>query len=871
MDKWWLAGFCLTVLSAQAFSESALSGQAPSEAAPVQQEADAGESIYEKVKARANAAGFDEQHRNLEEVYVTARRREELLQETPVSVSAFTSAQLEEAGIYNIVDLEHAVPNLQFSQSTTKDQVIFIRGMGQRTDVSVFDPSVGVYLNSILVPRHDAALIETVDIQSVQVLRGPQGTMFGKNNTGGAILFSSKLPDLESFGGSLSLRGGDHEQRSARFSANLPLIDGKLGLRFALNSSQLGGYVDNSVDGAGFVDEDKRSASARLLWQISDDFSIDVFGFFSRTRELGLGPNCILQNLNASLPNLAFPGQPPYADACRESEAVAMDRKIALNTDESRFEIDSSMLAFTLDWALNDSLSFRSITGLSRWDNIIRADDADASAAAIVGNGALAIQRTFAGSGLEPPEEERWQITQEFQFTGSALNERLSYTAGIFASFEQIDNTPSGQLVGKQGIGGVKPSLIVGILESNGFPPLPGLVSGSSDDAVVVPFVEWLGTASTLRNESVALFGEVSWEANDWMELTLGGRYTTESRERALLNTDVDYDEVGRRIGAVYMEQFGVFTPISRAQFDALENDTRTLPLINPAVSTLKQRFNEFTPSATVKLRPPAQWLDGLAINNFMTYLSVSKGFKAGGFDAKGTELVTVEPERVTNIELGFKMDAAGSRFRLNGAFFHTDWQDMQLQVAELGDSLTGSEILLFFTNAGQATTRGAELEATLTLAGFLFQANASYLDARYDEFMASAVTPFVGERQVDRSDEDLFISPEVTYGVSAQYHLITPLGVIIPRLSYSYRDRVFTGLDYLAAEYESSYADEIKLLNFRATWLPSEEFRLSLFVNNMRDEFYYASGLTNSDALGAAMLVQGPERHAGLELNWDF
>ncbi len=856
MSKLLVLVFCLPLLSSLVQAQSEDEGDG---------------SVYERVKAKANAAGFDEQHRNLEEVFVTARRREELLQESPVSVSAFTSAQMEEAGIYSIVDLEHSVPNLQFSQSTTKDQVIFIRGMGQRTDVSVFDPSVGVYLNSILVPRHDAALMETVDIQSVQVLRGPQGTLFGKNNTGGAILFSSKLPDLESFSASLSARGGDHEQRSGRFSANIPLIEGKLGMRFALNSSQLGGYVENSVDGAGFLDEDRRSASLRLMWQASDEVSADVFGFFSRTRELGLGPNCILQNLNASMPKLVFPGQPAYADACNQSEAVARDRKIALNTEESRFEIDSAMLAFTLDWAISDTLSFRSITGLSRWDNIIRADDADASAAEIVGNGALAIQRTFAGSGLEPPEEERWQMTQEFQLTGNALGERLSYTAGIFSSVEQIDNTPSGQLVGKRGIGGVKPSLITGVAESSGFPTFPALLNEGADEAFVIPFVEWLGTASTLRNESVAVFGEVSWEATDWMELTLGGRYTTESRERALLNTDVDYEEVGRRIGANYMEEFGVFTPISRAQFDALENDTRTLPLINPTVSRLEQRFNEFTPSATVKLRPPEHWIDVFNINNFMTYLSVSKGFKAGGFDAKGTELVTVEPERVTNIELGFKLDAADSRFRLNGAFFHTDWQDMQLQVAELGDSITGSEILLFFTNAGQATTSGAELEATLTLAGFLFQANASYLDARYDEFMASAVTPFVGERQVDRSDEDLFISPEITYGLSAQYHLISPVGIFIPRLSYSYRDKVFTGLDFLAAEYETSYADEIKLLNLRLTWLPSEDFRLSLFVNNIQDKFYYASGLTNSDALGSAMMVQGPERHMGMELNWDF
>lgn len=807
----------------------------------------------------------------LEEVIVNARRREELLQDTPVSVSAFGAEQMAEAGIHSMTDLEQHVPNLQFSQSMSKNQVIFIRGMGQRTDVSVFDPSVGVYLNNILIPRHDSALLETVDVQSVQVLRGPQGTLFGKNNTGGAILFNSAQPDFEEFSGSFYTRFGSHGRRDGRFSANLPLLDERLGARVSLSGSKLGGYVDNVLDEAEYIDEDRHAASLRLLWNATDTFSADVFAFWSRTSENGLGPNCIFQNPDASMPNLAFPGQPGYEQACKESQALAADRKVAINSEESAFKIDTTMLALTLDWAFADTMELSSITGFSLWDNLVRADDTDATAAANVANGTYAINRTLAGSGLEPTDEERWQLTQELQLSGRAFDERLHYTVGLFGSMEEITGTPVGSLVGQRGIGGVKPSLVSGMLADNGLPPLPGVIDDSADDTLVVPFVEWLGSVSDLENESIALFGEASADLFDWLQLTIGGRFTSELRSRDLITTDVDYDEVGQRIGATYIEEVGVFTPISKVQFDALADDPRTLPVLNPRTVSGSQRFEEFTPSATLTLLAPQDWLDTMRLDHFMTYLTTSKGFKAGGFDAKGRDLVLVEPEIVTNVEWGFKLDALANRLRVNVALFETDWQDMQLQNAELGDSITGSEILIFFTNAGAATTRGAELELSATLGAWFLQANASYLDAGYDEFIGSAVTPFVGENSIDRSDEPLYMAPELTYSITLQYQWLSPIGMLIPSVSYSHRDRVFTGLDFRAVEYESSYGDEYDLVNLRLGWLPSDELRVTLYVNNVEDRFYYSSGITNSDALGAAMLVQGPGRHGGLELHWQF
>ncbi|MFT5032240.1 MAG: iron complex outermembrane receptor protein, partial [Bacteroidia bacterium] len=587
-------------------------------------------------------------------------------------------------------------------------------------------------------------------------------------------------------------------------------------------------------------------------------------------KEYSQGPTCVLQNRDASLPNLVFPQQPNFADACQESEALRDDRKISFNSDLSVFEIESSMFALTLRWMVADDIEFRSITGYSRWDNVYVNDDSDGSRAIIVSGGSKAVQETLEGSGFEVEDDDRWQITQEFKFTGSALNERLQYTVGVFASSEHLPSVLGNQLVGPGGIGGIPFSFVTGL-----FVPVPGLsgaLGSTADQASVVPFAEWLGESSSLRNDSRAVFGEFTLELAEWLELTLGGRYTTETRDRETLVTEVDTDELGRRLGATYAEEFGVFTPISRAQFDAQFDDKRTLPLKGESTVIGDSReYTEFTPSATLSLLAPGEWLEATRLNSFLAFLSYSQGFKAGGIDARGQELISVEPEFVTNYELGFKLDAVDSRFRFNASIFHTEWEDMQILTNELGDSITGTEILQFFTNAGASTIDGVEIESAFTFANWFVNVNASYLDAKFKDFMGNAVTPFVGEERVDRSGEPFFVTPELTYSVSAYYKLMTPVGMFIPRLSANYRDEVFTGLDFLADKFDTATIEDVTLFDARLIYQPSEKIQVTAYIENLTDEVYYTSGFSNSGALGAGLMINGKPRTFGLDVSVEF
>lgn len=806
----------------------------------------------------------------LEEVYVTARKRTEKLQETPVAVSALDADALAEAGITAITDLQQSVPGLQFGESGSKTPAIFIRGIGQREAAAVLDPGVGVYLNGIFIARQDSQLLDTVDTQTIQVLRGPQGTLFGKNNTGGAILVSTREPDLESLEGSLLLRPGNFGRRDAKFSGNIPLVEGKVGLRFALNSKRSDGYFDNRFDGGTFGDEDRVAATGRLLWDVSETFSVDVFSYWSRQDELSTGISCLLQNPESNIAQLRYPNRPDFADACAASEAAVDGRELVVNRADSRIAMDTSIFALTLNWALSDDYELKSISGLSLQNNIVRNDDQDGTEISAVNNGSIALNSTLEADGEPVPEEERMQFSQELQLNGAAFSDRLQFTLGAFASLETIDDNPFAQLIGPKGLGGIRPSTAC----AAGSPALGALCVGV-DDGFVFPLATFLATRSNLENKSWALFAQGSYELTEYLSLTVGGRYTYEERERDLTIFEIDHQEYGQRLSSFgfptsYISQAGFYSPVPVPIFDQIGQNIPDLPVIVRESRDVKQAdWTDFSPSVTLSMVAPGEWLDTMNLDSFMVYATYSEGFKAGGFEPRGPELVPFEPEQVNNYEVGVKLDGLNSRLRFNAALYRLDYEEIQVRVAEQGERI--SDIYLFLSNAGLATVQGLEMESTLVLGNWFLQGSFSYTDASYDEFMGQIVIPGQGQDTVDRSEEDFALVPEATYSLAVMYQWMTPIGLIMPRLAYYHRDELFTGIDFKAVEYESSYVDALDMFNARLSWIPSETFRLTAFVDNLADREYFKSGFSVSAALGAATLVQGNPRTFGLEVALDF
>jgi iron complex outermembrane receptor protein len=191
--------------------------------------------VVPMVAAQGDTANDNQGQMALEEIIVTARKREESLQETPVAISAFSAEALEVAGIANTRDLQESVPGLIFSEQGNKAPSIFIRGIGQKEANAALDPGVGVYINSIYIARTDSQLLDVIDTESIQVLRGPQGTLFGKNNTGGALLINTIVPHTDALEGEVSTRLGNYGRRDVKVSGNVP---GWMATRRALTTAK---------------------------------------------------------------------------------------------------------------------------------------------------------------------------------------------------------------------------------------------------------------------------------------------------------------------------------------------------------------------------------------------------------------------------------------------------------------------------------------------------------------------------------------------------------------------------------------------------------------------------------------------------------
>lgn len=811
----------------------------------------------------------DLSYAQLEEVIVTARRQVENLQETPVAVSALSASALEEAGISTITDVKQVVPSLQITTSGGKVPTVYIRGVGQRADRADLDPGVGQYLNGIYIPRTDSALLDAVDVASIQVLRGPQGTLFGKNSTGGAMLISTKRPDpLES---ELTLSGklGQFGRKDLKFSANTPLMDNRAALRLSLLSKQYDGYLDNANTGDSYGDESRLAATLRLLVDINDNLSGDLFAFWTKQNENSAGLTCRFQSENNVLMSSAvLPGQNQFvsiAERCKTSEQVAQDYKVLNNPEEAKIQLESTMLALTFNGRIGE-LELESITAWSHQYGIERYEDQDGVDMNIISQSGPLLFDRMRASGIAVPEEDRHQYSQEFKLSGSNASEYLEYTVGLFGAYETLRNSPRARGIGPEGMFGLDAADLVGLLG--------GFSAGLPINTGIVPLVLPENLVSDLTNVSVAAFSQINWNAKAWLQLTAGLRYTTEDKTRSTKVYQTDYNRYADLLNARLRERGslastahldgGIYSPIPANDFHLIGPKPPTLVLkAEPIEAKSQKRFSQLTPALTATFLASDQLLESLVVDSGMAYITASKGFKAGGLDLRGTAIQPFEAELVNNIELGLKIDAADSRIRVNAAVFRMDYQDIQVTVAETA----GLTPINYLTNAGEALIQGAELELTLALERWLFHLSAGYTDADYIDYTVGTT-----EGDEDRSDEPFPLVPKATASLSAQYSYPSRFGTITPRLFYYWRDELYTGQDGDGPLFDSTTIEAQGVLGIRLNYLSlSEKIRLTAYIENATDAFYYGGGFGITRSYGAVLHAVAPPRQYGLEFSYRF
>ncbi len=798
----------------------------------------------------------------LEEVVVTARRREESLQDTPISVSAIGASALEDAGITSLADVKNIVPNLQIAPTATKSQAIFVRGIGQRASTPELDPGVGQYLNGIFIARQDSQLLDAVDVENIQVLRGPQGTLFGKNNTGGAMLVTTVAPDFSRLSGSATVTAGSHGRQDIKASVNLPLIENQMGLRLSGTVRRLDGYVKNIVDGTRFGDEDRQAVSARLLWDLTENLQLDVFSFWSSQDEKGQANNCEVINAQAAAATFFVPQQPDnYAQRCQQQEGLAEQRKVAINTEASFYRQQSQLHAIKLNWHMGP-LDLESITAYSRQYGLGKQEDVDGSDFSLVHNGERLALKALTASGVDPDQETRYQLSQELKFNGRFFEDKLDLTFGAFYSAERIDGFPYPQIIGANGVLGIPPEFL---LSSTAGVALPGvdLLSAAANN-LVLPLLSASVNLSYIENETRALFVQGSYDLTSHLQLTLGVRYTEDDKQREIALYNADFNAFGLREGLIHA-QGGIYNPVPRAYFDNIDF-AQPIPFLAPVSTSSELSFDQVSPALTVSYIWEEADIAAIGLNSLMTYVAVSEGYKSGGIGLRGRRLNEFEPEVVENSEIGFKLDALDSSLRLNGAIYHMSYDQIQVQQAETGPG-GPTDVILFLDNAGSAVVQGAELEATWLYEGLQVNANAGYTDAYYRDY-----TVFLADgSSFDRSAEPFAVVPKNTRSLAVQYHWQTRFGAFIPRLHYSYRSEIFVGLDAKANLYDGATLGGQELYNARLTWLPDEKLRVAMYVNNLKDSLFFGGGVALGDNLGTTTKAQLPPRHYGLEISYQW
>ncbi len=831
----------------------------------------------------------------LEEVIVTARKREESIQDVPVSVTAFSGSQLRDAGIANLKEIGLITPGLQIDPGSGAQ--IWIRGIGQRDDGSRVDSPVGVYVDGLYLPRKDGQLLDLLDVQSIQVLRGPQGTLFGKNTTGGALLVTTNPPG-EELSGFIDGRVGSYDRQDIRGSINIPLIDDTLLSKITVGSVERDGYQQNIVTGQEPGSEDRKSAALQLRWLPDDALSIDALAYYGDTDEVQPSTACgfftgsSFNGEDSLFGNRVFPGETSpvdafndsdtpvsngfiaqsdvYADACAQS-AARETRYEVLSEIPINFVLESWQFGLTVEWELSEDLVLKSISGYSEQEKSGNFGNPDSDTTA------LPISTRYRPAG-NASDRDHW--SQEIQLVGSAFDGRLDYTVGAFAMKENIED-------GTDRLTGTSYGYIL--------PDFNVLVIGSPN---------FEDTTFDLENTTLAAFFQGSYELTDNLELTAGLRWTSEERkqsvEQAFLDEqafrEIAFDAIADVEGIIPLQDLGIVQyadidqviaqdvfGLIQAQFPLDEFNQPVYPLIsgailNPELETdIDETWDEITPMVSLAYFLPDSLIDNSFISSGMFYATYAEGFKSGTFEPVGLDgQAVIEPETVDNYEIGWKIDLFDASMRLNGAIFRMDYDDIQLRQVVLDSSNIPRVV---FRNASQSRIEGIELEWSWTpLDGLLLLATFSYNDYEYLEFddiqfSTSALLNQQDNPQVDRSSEPFAEVPETTYSLGAQYTFNTSVGSFTPRLDYSYTDEIFMGLDAGAGQNaaESSF-DDYTLWNARIGWRsPEARFEAALYATNLTDEEYYFGAAAVADSVGNFMRTIGLPRMYGLELRYNL
>jgi iron complex outermembrane receptor protein len=772
------------------------------------------------IAASASATFAAEDVQTLDEIVVTAQFRQQNLQDTPLAITAVTAELMEARSQTNISDITNQAPSVTLKQQSAMFGpaiAAYIRGVGAADFNPALEPGVGIYVDDVYISTLTGSLLDLLDLDRVEILRGPQGTLAGRNSIGGSVKLFSQKPSAEP-SGSFQATYGSRNRVDLRGTANFALTD-NLFMRISGVDKKQDGYVERRDYGCEFpnnpygivsqrastagcvVGKDSNvnfsAVRAALRWLPTDNLEANFSVDYTNDRRNPTGVVLVayrdtfaagaqasgLARMQATLdgnpannvrpivfvpPRGSYYNYASYYNPAHNGTGEVTNVMVESRANPGQF-FQGWGTALTLDWKLTDSVSLKSITSHREYKSGFTNDNDLSPLASSIGDGTL----PFHG------------FTQELRLNGAAFDKKLTYTLGGYY-LDQQSTYQSWQDL-----------------------RYTGPLQFQQNDVVNV--------------DTKAAFGQLGYQLTERAELTAGIRYTDEHKDYTFVRLN--------RAGTAPAASVG-----SLNGFTQNYNGTNT----------------------DYRLAAQYRWSDEV-----MTYVQWSTGFKGGGVSPRPfvvDQAQPFNPETLQTWEVGVKSDLFDRRLRVNADVFSGDYKDLQLGL----QTCTGSALLSpcgRIANAGDARIRGFEFESTLRpLDGLAIDASYSYTDFEYKRLnnvggiTLAMVAPFM---------------PAHKASVGVQYELGLANGsLIIPRVDGNFQSQLYTN----GANSVNNRIGGYTLFNARVTWRNGDgDLEASLEGTNLGDKYYFMSRADQYTGAGHTDGAPGRPREFALTIKKKF
>jgi len=759
-----------------------------------------------------------------QDIVVTAQFRREKLQDTPIAITAVNAAQMEAKNQTDLAQVADSAPNVSlkpqgasFGPSITAS----IRGVGQNDFNPAYEPGVGIYIDDVYYPQLTGAVFDLLDLDRVEILRGPQGTLAGRNSEGGSIKIYSKMPHGDN-GGFVEATYGSRKRIGLRAAADFKLTDTLFG-RISGVFKRQDGFVDRLDYGCanpgGGVPSTRAPGDCRisklggigyqavrgiLRWEPTDALNVTLIGDYTHDEHTIAG-EVLLATSTINSPNVnAAPGVPydnrfvcgRFCNYITTGQPAGVftgipgdpfgstGTKLAATSGTDRSLYDGWGFSGQINYQLNDAISLTSITGYRAFDTRFDSDD----------------DLSPASNGFGENHLTNWSFSQEVR-ANVELAKSLNFTLGGYY-FKQHS-----------------------------------LYDSTQDIRYVPVYPLQFRQPDPTDADAKAVFAHLAWKPIDNLTLSGGIRYTDESKSQTYYRFNYDgtinrfVDPVGAAYGAGYSGP------------DTLDNNhngstTDTVTALTGLTAKYKASRFDYRLAADYRFSPA-----------LLVYASFSTGFKGGGSNPRpfnARQVIAFAPEQLNAYEVGFKSDLFDRKVRINVSGFINKYKDIQIPVSTCPDAPCAARL-----NAGKGTIKGFEAEFTaFPVPGLSIDASLSYLSFAYDAASLNPAASYPTNPGGVSANDPTTVPPWKASG-GIQYKIpLGGAGSLTPRFDVNYQGKQYTGPTVIGTTRILNFIPSYTLASARLTWTnEGGDLDVSVEAQNLFNKYYL---LTIFDLRGA-------------------